>query len=139
MNKILDNLNKLISLLLIISSLYGLYGLYMAYSHNISIISTWKFYIPIFLLTFFYILYEAKVRWLNILVSIIFFLKYVILARENFGFIASFVNEFIKSYQYGLNFYHILNIFMYFTWLMLMIVPIVYFLFLKKNKVVPYN
>ena len=133
-------LGSLISVLLIVTSLYGFYGLAIGYIDNLNLGKILISYFFIFAITFLYVFYRAKLYMIEILVSIIFFLTYVVFSSKYAGNAFQFLkSQIVQMYNFGFDFYQLLNIIMALTWILLMILPIVHFFYLKKNKIAPYN
>ena len=112
MKKILNKLNVIIITLLIINILYYLYSILSSiiyFGFNDSYTSYLR---PLFIITFIssiYFYYKDKVKFIEIIIPVYFFFKFIIFAKFGNVFIL-LISQFTQIYKFGFNYFHLLNI-----------------------------
>jgi len=139
MKKILINLDKLILALLCMVFLYGIYEFLSAIINNSQVFLVFKSYLLILIVAFFYIFYRKNFWGTEIFISLIFFMEYIIFMPNGFNIFSILYSQVKVSFQFGFELFSSLTIIMAIVYILLMILPIVHFLYLKKNKIAPYN
>jgi len=137
--KLFKFLDKFIVILLTIVILYGIYEILSAIANDSELFLVMKTYIIIFIVTFSYLFFRKKMWGTEIFVSLIFFIKYMVFMPKGFNAFNIFIWQFGLMNRNGFDFYQLLNITISLTWMLLMILPIVNFFYLKKNRIAPYN